>query len=188
MKSQGLQTQNMIIGPNVNADWTLNDVFNTNFITDFSDSLGSLTVEKLVLYYRLYMLVNHCSRYPSDNCAAVYHTGDTIRNPQDMLPFYLTHKSGQGIVQQYLSSAPIAIAAGKPLIMFETNTASCGGFVGISDAFVAALWGLDYGLTMAYSNFSGALFHVGGQNAYYNVSHNIHPLITLTQSVSAFHS
>ena len=52
--------------------------------------------------------------------------------------------------------------------MFETNTASCGGFVGISDSFGAALWGLDYAMQMAYSNFSGALFHVGGQNVYYN--------------------
>lgn len=52
--------------------------------------------------------------------------------------------------------------------MFETNSASCGGFPGISDSYGAALWGLDYALQMAYSNFSGALFHVGGQNVYYN--------------------
>lgn len=53
--------------------------------------------------------------------------------------------------------------------MFETNTASCGGFAGISDSFGAALWGLDYALQMAHSNFSGALMHVGGQNVFYNV-------------------
>jgi len=50
--------------------------------------------------------------------------------------------------------------------MFETNTASCGGFPGISDSFGAALWGLDYALTMAASNFSAALFHIGGQNVF----------------------
>ena len=54
--------------------------------------------------------------------------------------------------------------------MFETNTASCGGFPGLSDSFGAALWGLDYALQMAYVNFTGALFHVGGQDVYYNVS------------------
>lgn len=54
--------------------------------------------------------------------------------------------------------------------MFETNTATCGGLPGISDSFGAALWALDYGFTMAASNFSGALLHVGGQNVYYNVS------------------
>jgi len=52
--------------------------------------------------------------------------------------------------------------------MFETNTASCGGFPGISDAFGAALWGVDWAMQMAAMNFSGALFHVGGQSVSYN--------------------
>ena len=52
--------------------------------------------------------------------------------------------------------------------MFETNSASCGGFAGISDSFGDALWGLDYAMQMAYSNFSAALFHVGGQSVFYN--------------------
>jgi len=50
----------------------------------------------------------------------------------------------------------------------ETNTASCGGFPGLSDSFGAALWGLDFSLQMAFSNFSGAMMHVGGQSTYYN--------------------
>jgi hypothetical protein len=53
--------------------------------------------------------------------------------------------------------------------MFETNTASCGGFPGISDSFGAGLWVLDFGLNMAAGNFSEALLHVGGQDTYYNV-------------------
>ncbi|KAK0454068.1 glycoside hydrolase family 79 protein [Desarmillaria tabescens] len=36
-------------------------------------------------------------------------------------------------------------------------------------SFGAALWALDYGLQMAYSNFTGAMIHVGGQNVYYNL-------------------
>jgi len=83
---------------------------------------------------------------------------------------FLTHATSVNLLQQYMNTARIAQEAGKPFVMFETNTAACGGFMGISDAFVAALWGLDYGLTMAYSNFTGALWHVGGQQAYYNVS------------------
>lgn len=47
--------------------------------------------------------------------------------------------------------------------------------MGISDAFGAALWGIDYGMQMAYSNFSGALFHVGGQNVYYNPFTRMYP-------------
>jgi len=54
--------------------------------------------------------------------------------------------------------------------MFETNTASCGGFPGLSDSFGAAMWALDYSLQMAYSNFSGALLHVSGEDVYYDVS------------------
>jgi len=53
--------------------------------------------------------------------------------------------------------------------MFETNSASCGGYPGLSDSFGAALWALDYALQMAYGNFSGALFHNNGQNSSYNV-------------------
>ena len=124
-------------------------------------------------------------RYPTDNCAAIFNTGEfcarsigaflsvvssggPIRQPQELLPMFLTHDTGVNLVRQYLNATRIAQEVGKPFMMFETNTASCGGFPGISDAFVAALWGLDYGLTMAYSNFTGALFHVGGQNVYYN--------------------
>jgi len=90
-----------------------------------------------------------------------------------MFPTYLTHQSGQNIVSSYLNSTSYAQTVGKPFVMFETNTASCGGFPGISDSFGAALWALDYALTMAYSNFTGALFHVGGQNVFYNVCSQI---------------
>lgn len=53
--------------------------------------------------------------------------------------------------------------------MFETNTASCGGFAGVSNSFGAALWALDYGMQMAYTNFTHALLHFGGQDVAYNV-------------------
>ena len=108
------------------------------------------------------------SSYPSDNCAAEFNLGAPV-DPQQIFPSYLTHSSGQNIVAPYVNSANIAQAAGKPFIMFETNTASCGGFPGVSDSFGAAMWGVDYGLQMAYSNFSQSLFHVGGQGVYYNV-------------------
>ncbi len=91
-----------------------------------------------------------------------------------MFPAYLSHQSGIGVVKQYLNTAMLAQQWGKPFMMFETNTASCGGFPGISDTFTAALWGVDYALQMAYSNFSQALFHFGGQNVSYNVRHLAH--------------
>ena len=63
--------------------------------------------------------------------------------------------------------------------MFETNTASCAGFPGVSDAFGATLWALDYGMQMAYGNFSGALLHVGGQSDTYNVRPHYVSLVQL---------
>lgn len=90
-------------------------------------------------------------------------------DPQSLFPSFLNHDAGGNIVKPYLNSSNIAREMGKPFIMFETNTATCGGLPGISDSFGAALWALDYGFTMAVSNFSGALLHFGGQNVYYNV-------------------
>ena len=87
-----------------------------------------------------------------------------------MFPEYLTHQSGLSIVAPYLNSTNYAQQVGKPFLMFETNTASCGGFPGVSDSFGAALWAADYGMTMAAVNFSQALLHVGGQDDTYNVS------------------
>ena len=125
----------------------------------------------LLSIYPLLVRIHQTHRvdsYPDDNCAAQYGIG-APKDPQTEFPNYLNHTAGKALIAPYLNSTFIAQAAGKPLLMFETNTASCGGFPGISDAFGSALWALDYGLQMAYSNFSGALFHVGGQNVYYNV-------------------
>lgn len=109
-------------------------------------------------------------RYPNDNCVAQFDlvgAGPPV-DPQEAFPQYLDHTASQSIVGPYINSTLFAQQMGKPFIMYETNTASCSGFAGISDSFGAALWALDYGLQMAYTNFSAALLHVGGQNAFYN--------------------
>ncbi|KAG1786339.1 uncharacterized protein HD556DRAFT_1485636 [Suillus plorans] len=62
----------------------------------------------------------------------------TPRTGPEMLPTFLTHQAGKTIVPW------------------------------LSDSFRAALWGIDYALQLAYSNFSTVLFHVGGQSVYYN--------------------
>jgi len=51
MRSQGLRTQSTIIAPNVNRDWTLEDIFNTNFLVDFAQELAIITVEKYATVY-----------------------------------------------------------------------------------------------------------------------------------------
>ncbi|TFK36155.1 glycoside hydrolase family 79 protein [Crucibulum laeve] len=107
------------------------------------------------------------NNYPSNNCFAQFGVG-AARDPQEEFPNYLNHNAGINLIAEYLDSTRVAQQAGKPFIMFETNTASCGGFPGLSDSYGAALWAIDYGLQMAYSNFTHALLHVGGLNVYYN--------------------
>ncbi|KAF8162003.1 glycoside hydrolase family 79 protein [Pholiota molesta] len=136
-----IPNKNLLIGPNVNS--------------------GTWTPEMRQLAY---LAVEH---YPTDNCYAQFNIG-VPRDPQTTFPTFLNHTAGQALIAPYLNSTAYAQSKGKRLLMFETNTASCGGFAGISDGFGAALWALDYAMQMAYANFSGAYFHVGGQNVYYN--------------------
>ncbi|KAI0791079.1 glycoside hydrolase family 79 protein [Abortiporus biennis] len=149
-----IPVKNNLIAPSVSGTWTPEQVWNTSFIPAYTNFLGYLAVE----------------HYPDNNCAAAFPQAGlgTPVDPQSVFPNYLTHQSGISIVSAYLNSANIAQQAGKPFLMFETNTASCGGFPGVSDAFGSALWAVDYGLQMAYSNFSGALLHVGGTDTSYN--------------------
>ncbi|KAK7024767.1 hypothetical protein R3P38DRAFT_2530271 [Favolaschia claudopus] len=134
--------------------WTLQQVWDSGLLDNHGDNIAFLSVEK----------------YPRDNCAAMFGGPNDpgIINPQDVLPLYLTHDAHTQLLEQYLASTAFAQTKGKPFLMFETNSGACGGFMGISDSFTAALWGLDYALQMAHSNFSGAMFHVGGQNVFYN--------------------
>ncbi|KAG1761827.1 glycoside hydrolase family 79 protein [Suillus occidentalis] len=146
-----IPNKNLLIGPNLAGVWSLPDIWQTGFATDFNQNLAALGVE----------------RYPTDNCYALFGIG-TPRYGQEMFPSFLTHQSGKDIVKEFPGAADYAQSVGKPFIMSETNTASCGGFPGLSDSFGAALWGIDYALQLAYSNFSTVLFHVGGQSVYYN--------------------
>lgn len=110
--------------------------------------------------------------YPSNNCNK---SGGPPIDPNTLLDStFGNHLALINDVQaQYSNTSNIVQAMGKPLIMFETNTASCGGFSGLSDSFGATLWSVDYALQMAYYNFTNALWHVGGVSDYYNVSHFI---------------
>ncbi|KAJ7634683.1 glycoside hydrolase family 79 protein [Roridomyces roridus] len=147
--------KNNLIGPSVSGTWTPEMVWNTGFINDYVDNLFALSVEQYKLTPAKY------------NCFPIYGIG-VFHDPQIEFSDFLNHTSAVALCEPYLNSTSIAQKAGKPFLMFETNSASCGGFPGISDSFGAALWALDYGLQMAYSNFSGAMLHVGGQNVFYN--------------------
>ena len=51
----------------------------------------------------------------------------------------LTHQAGKKIVAEFPGATAYAQSVGKPFLMTETNTASCGGFPGLSNSFGAAL-------------------------------------------------
>jgi hypothetical protein len=119
---------------------------------------------------------------------AQYGAVGDATDPQSIFANYLNHTAARALVGPYLNSSGIARDYGLPLLMFETNTASCSGFLGISDSFGAALWALDYALQMAYVNFSGALLHSGGRNAYYNVSICCQPSDCPTNKILDSHS
>ncbi|KAG6864424.1 hypothetical protein C0991_009618 [Blastosporella zonata] len=156
MEAANLPGTNLLVGPNIAyADWTTEEVWNTGFVSTYSANLEFLSVEN----------------YPTDNCAAQFNTGAAPVDAQTVFPEYLTHTgqfSGNNIIQKFLNSTQFALANGKRLVMMETNTASCGGFAGISDAFGAALWGIDYAFQLAFNNFGFGMIHVGGQSVFYN--------------------
>jgi hypothetical protein len=160
---------NLLIVPSVQILWTPEMVWNTGIVGSYNSSIYGLAVERFVETFSLQSRFRRCSfslRYPNDNCAALY--GGAVQNPQDVFPTYLTHSISTSLVSSYVNSTSFARQNGKPFIMFETNSASCGGFPGVSDSFGAALWGLDWALTMVANGFTTAMFHVGGQSDYYN--------------------
>ncbi|KAJ7090786.1 hypothetical protein B0H15DRAFT_836879 [Mycena belliarum] len=161
------RTRRSLIGPNIaNFAWTPEQVWDSGYVDKFAANLAYLAVEK----------------YPRDNCAFAFGgPGANVTDPQSVQGLYLTHDAHKELLAPYLNSTAYAQLKGKPFLMFETNTGSCGGFNGISDSFTAALWGIDYALQMAHSNFSGAMFHIGGQNVFYN------PFTSPPTNESTFH-
>ncbi|KXN82401.1 hypothetical protein AN958_02606 [Leucoagaricus sp. SymC.cos] len=149
---QNVQQKPLLLGPSVaSISWTPEQVWDTGYVPNYQQHLYALTVE----------------HYPNNNCFANFGTG-IYQDPQENFPSYLTHNASVKLCNPYLGSTGMAQQFNLPFIMFETNTASCGGFPGISNSYAAALWAMDYGFQMAYSNFSNALLHFGGQNVYYN--------------------
>jgi hypothetical protein len=72
--------------------------------------------------------------------------------------------------EEALPLVQVARAHGLPIAMAETNSASCGGMPGVSNAFASALWGLDYAFNLAVDGFVHVDFHTsyrpGGGSSY----------------------
>lgn len=72
---------------------------------------------------------------------------------------------------------------GIPIALAETNSASCGGMTGVSNAFASAVWGLDYMFETAEEGFRYINFHMSyktGGSAY-------NPIVTAGAKDSSGH-
>ncbi|KAF8529408.1 hypothetical protein JB92DRAFT_2825914 [Gautieria morchelliformis] len=147
-----------LIGPSMCCNRTLEQVFNAGFLTHYANAsnLEFIAVEQLIALRPRQSLQYTYAFLPQI-------TG-ILTNLQDVFSYYLNHTSVMSLVQPYLNTSQIALQNQKPLFMMETNAASCRGFHGLSDSIGVALWGLYFSLQMAFTTFSGAMMHVGGQN------------------------
>ncbi|KAG8925980.1 hypothetical protein FRC00_003411, partial [Tulasnella sp. 408] len=128
-------TEPILAGPSVCCFWSIEQLLDAGYLNSFQPQLK-------------YIDVMH---YPDNNCA------DPKPDPQTKYVRYVSHHEVQNLVAPYLAATNAAILAGKQFMMMETNTASCGGFPGISDSFASALWAADYAMQMAYGNFTYGL-------------------------------
>ncbi|CAE6465695.1 unnamed protein product [Rhizoctonia solani] len=148
LNGASLSNNQILIGPSTCCNWNETDIFNLGYLTNYAANLKMVAVQK----------------YPNDNCKI----NGNVHDPQETFASYIGHGSVTGLAAQYVTSSQMVQAAGKPFVLMETNTASCGGFPGISDSFAATMWAADLGFQFAFINFSQVLLHVGGQDTYYN--------------------
>jgi hypothetical protein len=141
-----LKKKDIFTGAVVCCSWNISDVLHANFIESGQnkDLLNSITVQK----------------YSSNNC---------FGKPKGDHTDYLNH---EWIVKAprelYSEAAKMTNAAGKMLIMGETNTAACGGLPGVSDTYVSTLWGVDWLMYLGSLGFSSASLQIGGKTTLYN--------------------
>ena len=118
-----LQNSTAFVGPSVCCDkdgFFLTDILNAGYLdAERSQHISLITAQK----------------YPANNCQL-----SGVTNSQDIFANFLNHTSAQSLTSGYANDIATVRAAGKDFFMMEMNTASCGGFPGLSDSFGAALW------------------------------------------------
>ena len=87
--------------------------------------------------------------YTTTTCGHRNVTAAELLSPERMERF--DDLSKQLVAVAHQDNLPIALA--------ETNSASCGGMAGVSNAFASAVWGLDYMFNIARDGYSHINFH-----------------------------
>ena len=123
-----------VAGPAVCCDWR-----NAHDLGTFIDGVGARSLKLVTVH-----------EYPATTC-----NGRKVSVEQLLAP-ELTAKFNQ--------AARTWVAAAEerklPIALAETNSASCGGMPGVSNAFAATLWGLDWLYSGAEDGFTGVNFHI----------------------------
>ncbi|PLN79598.1 glycoside hydrolase superfamily [Aspergillus taichungensis] len=97
--------------------------------------------------------------YPQSTC-------DEVRRARLSLDLLSNHQVVWTNLSQFIPQREAAERAHAPLILGETNSASCSGQSGISDTFGAALWTTDYVLAATSIGIEQVYFHLGHQSEY----------------------
>jgi hypothetical protein len=111
------------VGPSVCCErdgFEVSDLVAAGWLSSNQDRLAAVSVQ----------------HYPTNNC----QLSGTVINAQDIFGEFLNHTSAQSLTSYYSQDSNEAQAAGKSIVMLEMNSASCGGFPGLSDSFGVAMW------------------------------------------------
>lgn len=127
--------------------WDLNTTLTGGYLSKFSEDLKYISMQ----------------HYPEQSCPG--EGGEARWN----ISYFADHQNAVKLAQWEGTGVAIAKAAGKAVILDEYNSASCGGSPGRSNTFAAALWSIDYSLSLAINNFSAAYIHTREPPVSYNL-------------------
>lgn len=132
------------VGPATCCDWR-----NPTDLSLFARTVGPKNLKWLTVH-----------NYSATTCNGKTTSIETLLSPELMGNF---NREARPLVK-------VAEGYHLPIAMAETNSASCGGMPGVSNAFAAALWGLDYSFSIAQDGFVAVDFHTsyrpGGGSSY----------------------
>ena len=109
-----------------------------------------------------YLTLVSVHNYPTTTCGQRNVSARQLLSPRRMAQFDRLSRQLARVAHSY--HLPIALA--------ETNSASCGGMAGVSNAWASAAWGLDYLFSTARDGYTHINFHfsyrAGGIGSAYN--------------------
>lgn len=123
-----------MIGPAACCRWR-----NAQDLGTFLDGVGASTLKLVTVH-----------EYPKTTCNGRRVAVEELLAPDLMTRFNDAARTWVAAAHQ--RKLPIALA--------ETNSASCGGMPGVSNAFASALWGLDWLFSAAQDGLTSVNFHI----------------------------